>query len=182
MPNVITPPAMDILKDRFSSWPKKKFDTAIEEYQKFFLLAGKVGLYGKIPVNADIDQIWHICILNTKEYAATCNKHFGRFLHHEPILKKLKSDSYDVAHQLRWLCCYHLNYGNYTEDNIVYWPHAHRISSQDTWSIERLNSMLSAINLKIKVNECEIQESVMSFGAAASRVYLKSLDPQKNSC
>jgi hypothetical protein len=32
-----------------------------------------------------IDEMWHTFILFTVEYAAYCERHFGRFLHHGPI-------------------------------------------------------------------------------------------------
>ncbi len=32
----------------------------------------------------DVDNLWHTFILFTNEYAAFCNKHFNRFMHHIP--------------------------------------------------------------------------------------------------
>lgn len=32
----------------------------------------------------EIDEIWHMFILHTKDYAEFCSKYFGMFLHHLP--------------------------------------------------------------------------------------------------
>ncbi len=32
----------------------------------------------------EIDEIWHMFILHTKDYADFCSKYFGVFLHHQP--------------------------------------------------------------------------------------------------
>ena len=35
-----------------------------------------------------IDEMWHTFILNTREYIAFCEKHFGEFVHHPPDCPK----------------------------------------------------------------------------------------------
>lgn len=35
-----------------------------------------------------MDNMWHEFILLTREYADFCHKHFGRFLHHEPNMRR----------------------------------------------------------------------------------------------
>lgn len=37
------------------------------------------------PPSKEVDQMWHTFILFTKDYAAFCLKHFGKFIHHTPI-------------------------------------------------------------------------------------------------
>ena len=32
-----------------------------------------------------IDDMWHIFILHTRDYAEFCHRYFGRFIHHEPL-------------------------------------------------------------------------------------------------
>jgi hypothetical protein len=34
---------------------------------------------------AVIDEMWHAFVLFTRDYAAFCDKHFGRFIHHAPM-------------------------------------------------------------------------------------------------
>lgn len=34
----------------------------------------------------EIDQMWHVFLLYTRDYAAFCQKYFGQFLHHQPDL------------------------------------------------------------------------------------------------
>ena len=37
--------------------------------------------------SVDVDPAWHAFILDTERYAAYCEKHFGRFLHHHPFVE-----------------------------------------------------------------------------------------------
>jgi hypothetical protein len=37
----------------------------------------------------EIDQMWHIFLLFTRDYASFCHKYFGEFLHHQPDLVPL---------------------------------------------------------------------------------------------
>jgi hypothetical protein len=45
---------------------------------------------------AVIDEMWHAFVLFTRDYAAFCDKHFGRFIHHAPMghgeIAKLHAD------------------------------------------------------------------------------------------
>lgn len=34
----------------------------------------------------EIDQMWHVFLLYTRDYAAFCEKYFGEYLHHQPDL------------------------------------------------------------------------------------------------
>lgn len=34
----------------------------------------------------EIDQMWHVFLLYTRDYADFCQRHFGEFLHHQPDL------------------------------------------------------------------------------------------------
>ena len=38
-----------------------------------------------------IDEMWHTYILHTKEYFHFCEKFFGRYIHHTPVVEKSKS-------------------------------------------------------------------------------------------
>lgn len=37
----------------------------------------------------EIDQMWHLFLLYTREYADFCQRYFGEFLHHQPDLVPL---------------------------------------------------------------------------------------------
>jgi hypothetical protein len=36
------------------------------------------------PEIRGIDEMWHVFLLFTRDYAALCNKHLGGFVHHDP--------------------------------------------------------------------------------------------------
>lgn len=42
-----------------------------------------------------IDEMWHTFLLFTRDYAAFCETHFGKFVHHHPRTKKEK-DAWDA--------------------------------------------------------------------------------------
>jgi hypothetical protein len=56
---------------------------AIFEFRRY------LGLRAVFPapitmLSADIDEIWHTCLLHTRLYADLCEEAFGHFLHHDP--------------------------------------------------------------------------------------------------
>jgi hypothetical protein len=44
--------------------------------------AGAISMYPEI---LRIDDMWHVFILHTRDYADFCDRYFGRFIHHEPL-------------------------------------------------------------------------------------------------
>jgi hypothetical protein len=53
---------------------------------KFLYLAAIVGTEEPLSPPEKIDTAWHYFILFTKDYAAFCNRFFGRFIHHQPFV------------------------------------------------------------------------------------------------
>ena len=43
--------------------------------------------------NGDIDEIWHMHILDTRAYMADCNALFGEYLHHYPYFGMLGEEN-----------------------------------------------------------------------------------------
>jgi hypothetical protein len=60
-------------------------EEAVFEFRRYL---GMRAVYTEpIPmVSADVDEVWHTCILFTRLYATLCNQVFGQFLHHDPEL------------------------------------------------------------------------------------------------
>ena len=44
--------------------------------------AAMVSMYPEI---LRIDDMWHVFILHTRDYADFCDRYFGRFIHHQPL-------------------------------------------------------------------------------------------------
>jgi len=58
-------------------------ERGIEEYKKFLVLI-KNHPKASLTPSYIIDEVWHNHILDTKAYAKTCDKFFGKYLHHNP--------------------------------------------------------------------------------------------------
>jgi len=76
--------AKDIARDEASeSVPEIE-----SEYRQFlYLLAINPGKT-VVPWSQELDDFWHLHILDTGKYAADCGKLFGKFIHHNPNLPK----------------------------------------------------------------------------------------------
>lgn len=66
-------------------------ETAVQEFKRFFFLAGTQNL-ALVPSRA-IDEVWHEFLMFTKDYAESCERLFGKFIHHEPSIGNLDEDS-----------------------------------------------------------------------------------------
>ncbi|MCS0603563.1 hypothetical protein NX794_20435 [Streptomyces sp. LP11] len=80
-----------------------------------------------LPVEQDIDEIWHYLILQTREYRALCEERLpgGHFIHHRSI-------AYGDYHEepgretaaeeaLRWVPLYVETFGPFDEDALPHW-------------------------------------------------------------
>lgn len=54
----------------------------IREVLRFLALTGLAE--GGLTPSPRVDDAWHEIILCTREYAALCQRYFGRFVHHDP--------------------------------------------------------------------------------------------------
>lgn len=64
-------------------WSEEHRNEAEDLYRKFLAL-NMVYPERKICPTGPIDEFWHAHILDTRAYAADCDKLFGQFLHHFP--------------------------------------------------------------------------------------------------
>ncbi|MFD2444144.1 hypothetical protein ACFSO7_09140 [Bacillus sp. CGMCC 1.16607] len=77
------------LKDRVIKVHKfnsVKFDFALEELKRFFLLAALVK-NGISMYSMKVDAVWHEMLMFTKEYDSFCENFIGRKIHHVPRVK-----------------------------------------------------------------------------------------------
>lgn len=66
-------------------WSSEKATHAVEDYKKFLFLKRKhIADNYYLPPTADIDEIWHHHILDTRQYHQDCQAIFGEYLHHCP--------------------------------------------------------------------------------------------------
>lgn len=62
---------------------EKEAVEVLEELKKWFTLCA-VNPGRKYHIGSRIDDMWHVFILFTKDYAEFCEQRIGFFLHHEP--------------------------------------------------------------------------------------------------
>ncbi|HKI00463.1 MAG TPA: hypothetical protein VKK31_00640 [Thermoanaerobaculia bacterium] len=61
-----------------------EYQDEVEDLYRQFLALNMVYTDRKICPTGPMDEFWHAHILDTRAYAADCEKLFGRFLHHFP--------------------------------------------------------------------------------------------------
>lgn len=69
--------------DDGKGWTASKADEVESEYKRFLILIGRSD---SVVPTKEVDEMWHQHILDTRAYAADCQRIFGRFIHHFPYL------------------------------------------------------------------------------------------------
>ncbi|MDP8033661.1 hypothetical protein QJU43_04265 [Pasteurella atlantica] len=83
--------AIDKLCER-EDWNKERAEKAVADYRIY--MAATKALNGEQMVpNGDIDEIWHMHILDTRAYLKDCLELFGGFLHHYPYFGRLSDEN-----------------------------------------------------------------------------------------
>ena len=122
--------------------PSSRLTTAIREYERFIYILGLFKTEVYLPISDEIDEIWHLCILDTEEYKKTCHKICGRFIHHVPdnhINKAQLSESKKMKDSIAWIRNYVKIFGCFTEESLDFWPTVSQ-------TIENLNCSLEIFN------------------------------------
>lgn len=85
---------LSIIKEKFKS--KKGWwwqlwhnaDDVEREYRQFLLLVAENPGKIIVPWSQDLDDFWHEHILDTVKYQRDCDEICGKFIHHDPNIKK----------------------------------------------------------------------------------------------
>ena len=72
-------------KDDGPGWSSEHIERMAVAYKRFLILLARHPNVTIAPTR-DIDTVWHTHILDTRKYAADCQRIFGEFLHHYPYL------------------------------------------------------------------------------------------------
>src|SRR5215207_2821612 len=67
-------------------WSRDHALEICDMYRKFLFLKKKYGHEYSLPPSEDIDEFWHMHILDTKNYRKDCEAIFGYYLDHYPYL------------------------------------------------------------------------------------------------
>lgn len=121
------------------------------ELLKFLSLCSNV--YGDIPVSAEIDELWHLWILQTQQYRELIRKlPTKKFIHHssndykdEQRIQLLSAED-ELSNQISYLASYVDNFGDFTESTIMFWPITEVVMSYMDLNIEGLNDYLRSLS------------------------------------
>lgn len=126
-------------------WNTKEFESATLEFLKFLSLALSAPP-SFIPVSEEIDEIWHVCILQTQEYSELCNKISpANFLHHKSERYENYAEGIATEHLIEesvsWTVNYILRFGDFTPSAIKHWLFPNHLQSKLGWKIEEINAL-----------------------------------------
>lgn len=142
-------PAMKFYFDRkLTPLASDEVDVRIEELLKYLNMATFNS--GGILFNDEIDDVWHLWIMQTKEYELLCRKlQGGQFIHHSSNEYEAYSDPdvktrpLEIPRVVSVLRSYVLNYGPFGEDRVRYWPVIGQLMQRLGWDLAKLNAWLA---------------------------------------
>ncbi|MFI1968560.1 hypothetical protein [Streptomyces cinnamoneus] len=100
-----------------------------------------------LPVEQEIDEIWHYLILQTREYAALCEERLpGRFLIHH---RSIAYESYQqepgreqaLEEALRWIPLYCREFGPFDEGALPHWTIVRFLHQRMDMSLEEISAL-----------------------------------------
>jgi hypothetical protein len=137
--------------------PSEDVLVSIEELLKYLNMA--VHCNGDIPVSKEIDEVWHLWILQTEEYDQLCAKLSGGvFLHHSSNDYALFTDpgakdrKIDRRIGIAILASYVMNYGPFEADRLKYWPLADKLA-ESLGDLVRMNTLLQSTSHSLAMQE-----------------------------
>jgi hypothetical protein len=91
-------------------WTQVSAERACFLYKRFLFLQKKYGEKYILSPSEDIDEVWHMHILDTKKYQEDCEFIFGKILHHVPTYGNKESNfkAFELTQDL-----YHKEYNDY---------------------------------------------------------------------
>jgi hypothetical protein len=114
---------------------------------------------GDIPVSKEIDEVWHLWILQTEEYDQLCARLSGGvFLHHSSNDYALFTDSgakdrkIDRRIGIAILASYVMNYGPFETERLKYWPLAAKLV-ESLGDLVQMNTLLQSTSHSFETQE-----------------------------
>ncbi len=125
----------DVIERYKNDYPSNELgpEDALKELLKYFWLNEKLksdkthaptneNLFFDCAIHSEmreIDTMWHTFLLFTKDYAAFCQRYFGKFIHHQPVQKESITSRKKQELELRRFLSY--VYDNLGEETLVLW-------------------------------------------------------------
>ena len=82
-----------IAEAKMGLWDAKRAEAAVQNYKRYMAVTKALGGVQLVP-SGDIDEIWHMHILDTRAYMKDCEQLFGEFLHHYPFFGMLGDENH----------------------------------------------------------------------------------------
>jgi hypothetical protein len=161
-------PMLRYFRSKLSDLPDHEVLARIEETLKFLFIASECT--GSIPVSREIDDVWHLWILQTQEYLALCESlPTGSFIHHSSneylrYFDPTVGEASDSALDVKMLALYVRNFGPFDESRTQYWLLAAHLIQRYGWTTQQLNDWLQT-----SLDEAAPQASALE-GDDASKV------------
>lgn len=86
-----------LLEVKNGEWDLNRAEAAVRNYKRYMAVTKALGGVQLVP-NGEIDETWHMHILDTRAYIKDCNELFGEYLHHFPYFGML-----DEENRQQWL-------------------------------------------------------------------------------
>ncbi|MER0243057.1 hypothetical protein AAHZ94_13685 [Streptomyces sp. HSW2009] len=133
--------------------PRRLVERQVTECLRYLYLVSQhrerlSGLF--LPVEQDIDEIWHYLILQTREYRALCEERLpGRFfIHHRSVgydtYQREPGREQAVEEALRWIPLYCQEFGPFDEEAIPHWTIVRFLHQQLDMSLEEIAALPSS--------------------------------------
>lgn len=119
----------------------------IEETLRFLYLSSEC--VGDIPVTREIDDMWHLLILQTAEYERLCKRlPGGKFIHHSSnhflaYFDEIPGRDDSLRNEVRMHGLYVQNFGRFQADRVRYWRLAAYLVQDLGWMIDDVNNWLT---------------------------------------
>jgi hypothetical protein len=81
-----------ILEIKQNEWSLERVQKAVNKYKRYMAVTKALGGIQLVP-DGDIDEIWHMHILDTRAYIKDCDELFGEYLHHYPYFGMLGEEN-----------------------------------------------------------------------------------------
>lgn len=81
-----------LLEVKNGEWDLNRAEAAVQDYKRYMAVTKALGGVQLVP-NGEIDETWHLHILDTRAYTKDCNELFGEYLHHFPYFGMLGEEN-----------------------------------------------------------------------------------------
>jgi len=130
--------------------PRARIEYQVVECLRYLYLISRYpkqlgGLF--LPVEQEIDEIWHYLILQTRPYRELCEERLpgGFFIEHRSLAFSLyqqePSRTELIEEALRWLPLYHSTFGPFDENALPHWTMVRFLHDQLGMSLSDIASL-----------------------------------------